>query len=356
MADENSLEMKLEYFKRDLVARATGEVNNITDETYSDIRKLLMNEPNLNNELPEYIITCRNLSEFSDFIDDEYEYYKERREYLAKSLNPIIDYFEKGNDRSKFENDFIEGDRIGEGGFGEVFKYHHKLLDMDFAVKFFNPVFPINIDKDIIRFYQEAKILFELNHQNIISVYDVGVLNNKPYIRMEYFKGKDLNKVLKDYGILTIPKCTKLILNISHAMAYAHKKVIHRDLKPSNIMVNYPNQFRILDFGLSIYREKQLYSRLTSNSIGISGDLYTAPELHDNPKLIDKRSDIYSVGAIWYTMLVGKAPSGIKIRDTLMTVNGITEEYANIILKCMNDINERYSDFSELIENINKIC
>lgn len=350
MSEENSIAMKMEYFKMDLTAFATGKGNpSFTDKAYSDIRKLLMNEPKLKSSLPKYILVCRNLSEFWSFIKTEYAHYQERRDYLAETLNPIIDYFENSNDMSNLESDYIEGERIGSGGFGQVFKYHHKLLDMDFAIKFFEPVFPIDSDKDIIRFYQEARILFELNHENIISVYDIGSLNNKPYIRMEYFDGINLNQVLQKYGTLTIPKCTILIINISKAMEYAHQKVVHRDLKPSNIMVAVPNKFRVIDFGLGIYREKQLYSRLTSLDKGVGGSLFTAPELHNDPLLIDKRSDIYSLGAIWYTMLVGRAPSGTRMKENLYLVNGITDEYANMILKCMDDLENRYSSFGELL-------
>lgn len=353
MDEELNISTRIEHFKMDLIAHATGKGSNrFNDKIYSDIRKLLMNDPNVKKLIPKFIITCRDLSDFWQFIKAEYSTYQERRIYIAKCINPIIDYYENNDDMSDLAHDYVAGQVLGSGGFGQVYKYHHKLLDMDFAIKFFNPVFPINPDRDIVRFFQEARMLFELNHENIISVYDIGSLRGKPYIRMEYFEGKNLNEVLTEYGTLPIGKCTTLISNISKALLYAHKKVVHRDLKPSNIMVAYPNKFRVIDFGLGIYKEKQLYSRLSSVENGISGSLYTAPELIENPKLIDKRSDIYSVGAIWYTMLVGRAPSGTRIRDNLKLVKDITDDYIDIILKCLDDIDHRYNSFEELLQDL----
>jgi len=347
---ENDFVLELEHFKMDLTNFATGKNSGeLNDKLYSQIRKKLVNIVQIKEIIPEYLRKCRNLDDFWQFIKVKYSTYQERRLYLSDTLNPIIEYFDNDSDFSNLSSEYIPGKRIGSGGFGEVFKYHHKLIDMDFAIKFFSPLFPVEPEKDRIRFFQEAKILFELNHENIISVYDIGILNNKPYIRMEYFDGKNLNEVLKNHGALRINKASILIHNIVEAMIYAHKKVVHRDLKPSNIMVSKPNKFRIIDFGLSIYREKQLYSRLTSLGKGVAGGLYTAPELLQNPKLIDKRSDIYSIGAIWYETLVGRPPSGIQIKDNLLTIDGIDEKYANMILKCLNDIDSRYSDLDELL-------
>lgn len=344
------LSLKLEHFRMDLTSFATGkDSGDLNDKLYSEIRKMILSNKQLESIVPEYIKKCRNLNDFWQFIKVKYSTYQDRRVYLAETFSPIIDYFENYSDSSNLSTEYIEGDRIGGGGFGEVYKYRHKLLDMDFAIKFFSPLFPTEPEKDQIRFFQEAKILFELNHENIIRVYDVGILNNKPYIRMEYFNGTNLNDVLQNYGVLDGKKAATLIFNVSKAMEYAHERVVHRDLKPSNIMVAKPNRFKIIDFGLGIYREKQLYSRLTSFGKGVAGSLYTAPELIKNPKLIDKRSDIYSIGAIWYEMLVGRPPSGAQMKENLLMVDGIDEKYSKILFKCLNDIDNRYSNLTELL-------
>jgi len=345
----------LERYKVQLTEKATdGDMSN---RDYIDARNFIRNHPLLINQVPRFIITCHSAREFRSFMQDEYSTYKERRTFLSITFNPLIDILDKGSVQpiSSLTNDYEEIGVLGQGGFGCVYQYRNKLLEYDFAVKFFDPSFPIDEERDLIRFFQEAKILFELSHPNIIKIYDIGVSGGKPFFRMEYFKGKNLNQTLIDHGLLSPSKAKDLVLNVSQALLHAHEQVVHRDLKPSNIMVAYPNKFRVIDFGLGIYKEKQITSRITKHSEKASDSLYTAPELHDNPKLIDKRSDIYSLGAIWYTMLVGNAPSGIKIREKILSVDGVTAEYANVILKCLDDIDDRYKDFSEVIDDMNHI-
>jgi len=345
----------LERYKVKLTARATG--GDMANQDYIDGRNLIKNHPLLSDKVPKFIEVCRNVDEFWTYIKGEFSSYHERREFLSETLNPLIEILEKGSLQpvSSLKNDYEELELLGQGGFGSVYKYRNKLLDYDFAVKFFDPSFPIEEERDLIRFFQEAKMLFELKHPNIIQIYDIGVSGGKPYFRMEYFPGKNLNDVLIQNGTLSPRKTLDLILNVAEAMVYAHKKVVHRDLKPSNVMVAVPNQFRIIDFGLGIYKEKQLTSRITRHSDKASDSLYTAPELHKDPKLIDKRCDIYSVGAIWYTILVGVAPSGLKIREKLLSVKDITAEYVEIVLKCLDDIDDRFKDFEELIIEVNKL-
>lgn len=352
---ENNFVLELENFKMDLTNFTTGKGSgNLNDKSYATIRKQLLSIDRMKDIIPEYIMKCRNLDDFWQFIKIKHSTYQGRRTYLAQTFTPVIEYFDDDLDSSKLSLEYELGERIGGGGFGEVYKYHHKLLDMDFAVKFFSPLFPVEPEKDQIRFFQEAKMLFELNHESIISVYDIGILQNKPYIRMEYFDGKNLNEVLKEFGRLSVTKANLLIYNISKAILYAHKKVVHRDLKPSNIMVAKPNRFKIIDFGLGIYREKQLCSRLTSVGNGVAGGLYTAPELLSNPKLVDKRSDIYSIGAIWYEVLVGRPPSGSQMKENLLEVEGVNNDYAAMIFKCLSDISLRYNDLEELTYDLSK--
>ena len=343
---------QIEQFKMGLTSKATGKEG--FPINYRDIRNMLMSIPDLGKIVPKFIKIYRNEGEFWSYIKNEFDHYDERRSFLSEKLNPIIDYFEglESSPISQLEVDYEKLERIGSGGFGEVFTFKNTLLDHVFAVKFLDPSFQVDSDKDLIRFFQEAKMLFELNHPNIIRIYDVGISNRKPFIRMEYFEGKNLNEVLKEYGILDCYKCINLIREVASAMEHAHEYLVHRDIKPSNIMVAYPNKFKIIDFGLGIYKERQLESRITSLAHGIGGSIYTAPELHIDPHLIDKRSDIYSVGAVWYELLVGRAPSGINIRKYLEGVNGISEKYIDILMKCLEDIENRYNSFSELLNQI----
>ncbi|MNE79821.1 Serine/threonine-protein kinase PknB [compost metagenome] len=120
-------------------------------------------------------------------------------------------------------------------------------------------------------------------------------------------------------------------------------------------MIARPRQVRVIDFGLGIYLENELTSRLTRTGHNIAGGHFTAPELISNPKLIDPRTDIYSLGAVWYNLITGSVPAGSKIRETLYSVEGMNEEVAEIILKCLEDIDGRYQSMQELILDLTKV-
>jgi len=173
---------------------------------------------------------------------------------------------------------------------------------------------------------------------------------------MEYFDGLNLNQVLMRHGVLNPDTALTMMENIIDALRHAHEDIsggiIHRDLKPSNIMVARPNKFRIIDFGLGVFIENELYSRFTKTGENIVSGYYNAPELIKNPKLIDKRSDIYSIGAIWFTALTGQPPAGTTISQELRNVQNIDETYARSIEKCLASIEYRYKDCNELLNEI----
>jgi serine/threonine protein kinase len=225
---------------------------------------------------------------------------------------------------------------------------------MPFAVKVFAPAFYDGgtDQRELERFFQESRILFKLNHPNIIRIYDAGLIGNRPFIRMEYFDGKNLNEVLTEFGIQSEEKSIVVLKHIVSAIAHAHENgIIHRDLKPSNIMAAKPNQFRVIDFGLGIFIENELHSRLTKTGAQTISGYYNAPELVANPKLIDKRSDIYSLGAIWYTLLTGQPPAGSDFMSILRPL-GISEKTIAVIKKCLNPLEKRYVDCKELLADL----
>jgi serine/threonine-protein kinase len=350
-----SVAEKIEQFKNGLTSYATGQGG--FPENYLEVRTILLSQSAFKDEIPRFIKSCRNETDFWDFIKNAYPSYQERRAFLSDSMNPIIDFFEglEESPVSKLDTDYERLDRIGGGGFGQVYKYRNPLLNHDFAVKFLEPSFRNVTDEDYARFFQEAGILFKLNHPSIIRIYDIGINNQKPFIRMEYFEGSSLNEVLVKIGSIDCKKCLSLIKEVASALEHAHRYVVHRDIKPSNIMVAKPNKFRVIDFGLGIYKERQLESRITSLDKGVAGNTYTAPELIDDPSLIDKRSDIYSVGAVWYELIVGSVPRSINIRTHLEGVNGISEQYVNTVMKCLEDIDNRYSSCADLLVDIERL-
>lgn len=346
--------IQLENFKLGLKSRATG--GDFDDVDYIRGRKLILGIPSIQKNLPKFIKICRTVDEFWEYIKGEFPSYAERRTFISEQLNPVIEEveYETAEGSLEFSKNYEEKNIIGSGGFGQVYRYDHKLLNISFAVKIFGPAFYEGGGGEIERFFQEARMLFQLNHPSIVRVYDAGLIGNRPFIRMEYFDGLNLNQVLEKHGSLLPEPTFELMKNVISGLCYAHEKVgiIHRDLKPSNIMVAKPNQFRIIDFGLGIYVENELHSRFTKTGVAVASGYYNAPELIQNPKLIDKRSDIYSIGAIWYTMLLGHPPAGTTIDQKLSSISCLSKTHKSCILKCLADLDNRYNNCEELLNDM----
>jgi serine/threonine protein kinase len=357
MAQEDDLLLLLEQFKMGVTSRATG--GEYDNNEYQKIRKLILANPNLEKLAPKFLRVCRNTDEFWRWIKQEAPNYEGRRAILSEQINPIIEAleYETGEAALEFSKNYEEKEIIGNGGFGIVYKYEHRLLRLPFAVKIFAPSFyeSDSNEKELERFFQEARILFKLNHPNIIRIYDAGMIGKRPFIRMEYFEGKNLNEILQEFGVCDNQKAIVAMKHVISAIEHAHNSgIIHRDLKPSNIMAAKPNQFRVIDFGLGIFIENDLHSRLTKTGSQTIGGYYNAPELVANPKLIDKRSDIYSLGAIWYTLLTGQPPAGSNFMATLETLK-VKTPTIEIIQRCLNPVNIRYPDCKELLGEIEKL-
>lgn len=357
IAEEDDIVLQIEQFKMGLISRATG--GEFEQKEYSRLRKMVLGIPGVENITPRFLKLCRTTDEFWGYIKGAAPSYAERRIIIAEAINPILEIveYETGEGSLEFKKNYEEKKIIGQGGFGLVYLFEHKLLKLPFAVKIFAPAFYEGGEKELERFFQEARMLFKLNHPSIIKVYDAGLIGQRPFIRMEYFDGLNLNEILSKHGRLTPEKALIAMKSIIKGMNYAHEEVgiIHRDLKPSNIMASAPNQFRIIDFGLGIFIENELHSRLTKTGEATISGYYNAPELVENPKLVDKRSDIYSLGAIWFTLLTGQPPAGTSILESLKEIDGINEEYRNCIIGCLANINLRTKNCGLLLEEIKKL-
>lgn len=346
--------LQLEQFKMGLTSRATGGTYEQVE--YSRIRKMVLTLSTVKEAIPRFIKVCRTTDEFWGWIQGQASTYAERRIIISEAINPILEIIEYQTEEGslEFQKNYIEKEIIGNGGFGQVYRFEHKLLNLSFAVKIFAPAFYEGGEKELERFFQEARILFKLDHPSIIKVYDAGLIGKRPFIRMEYFKGRNLNQILNEFGTINPSNALEMMKNLVSAMKHAHEDIgiIHRDLKPSNVMAAHPNKFRIIDFGLGIFVENELHSRLTKTGEATISGYYNAPELVENPKLIDKRSDIYSLGAIWYTMLTGQPPAGTSILDSLKKLIGISTLYSKCIADCLANIEIRTSNCNLLLEQI----
>lgn len=195
------------------------------------------------------------------------------------------------------------GKLAGRGGAAEVYLARHKLLDRTVAIKFFSPTHSdAAADK---RFLKEAKVLAGFRQPNIVSIYDVGILEGKYYIIMEYLEGGDLKQYIKRG--MSVSQSVKIIKQIASALAHAHDKgFIHRDIKSQNIMFRADGTAVLTDFG--IVKDLTAETGYTLDGTSIGTPHYMSPEQALGSSKIDWRTDLYSLGVTFYEMFTGAPP------------------------------------------------
>ena len=207
---------------------------------------------------------------------------------------------------------------IGAGGMGAVFKAWDKKLHRVVAIKILPNEYLAQQDRRR-RFFQEARAASALNHPHILTVYEVGEDNGKPYIAMEYVEGDTLRHKIEN-RVLKIKDTLDIAIQISDGLAKAHDLgIIHRDLKPENLMISRDGYAKILDFGLAklvAQRERVLAAdseqktllRVKTESGTLLGTVnYMSPEQLLGQR-VDRRCDIFSFGVVLCEMLTGTCP------------------------------------------------
>ena len=198
--------------------------------------------------------------------------------------------------------------KIGKGGMGIVFLAKHKVMNTYRALK----VLPHSVKEDnydfFERFMREARIASEIRHPNIVGVMDVETdsVQEVSYIVMEFIDGGTLRRILKMQKTLPEVQALLIVKSVAEALkSIAEHKIIHRDIKPDNIMFTRHGDVKLADLGIAKSEEDV---NLTKNDIMIGTPAYLSPEQIENPKDVDIRSDIYSLGATLYEMLTGSTP------------------------------------------------
>jgi len=351
MANETLID-QLERMKTGLSAIATN--GSFDQREYAELRTSIINSSVLSGHIPAFFKACREAIEFRRYMQSKFAHYADRRKYISDEINKLIELV--GASSSVHSSSSIRFDKethLGNGGYGEVYLCHHDVLDMDFAIKYFNPVFASSTEQTESekRFFREAKILFDLHCDNIVQIYDAGYIDGTPFIRMEYIKGYTLYGLLEEYSLFPFNESLTVIIDILTGLEYAHRKgVIHRDLKPSNVMFSSTEKrYKIIDFGVSAFLDVENHTKLTKTGEAVAGGAYIDPQLQVDPKLRDARSDIYSVGAIWYHILTGQVPSGADITTQLSSIARINTDEIELITKCLSyNIKDRYDSCTQL--------
>jgi serine/threonine-protein kinase len=195
---------------------------------------------------------------------------------------------------------------LGQGAMGVVYKALDPLIDRELAIKTINLGLALEEKEEYEgRFYQEAKAAGRLSHPNIVTIFDVGKSGDVAYIAMEFLQGKELRDILNDGEKLPVEQILNIVYQVSLGIAYAHENgIVHRDVKPSNIMVGSDGHVKITDFGIA---RMESSSVRTQTGMVLGSPKYMSPEQVVG-KLIDQRSDIFSLGVVLYEMLTGKPP------------------------------------------------
>jgi serine/threonine protein kinase len=199
-------------------------------------------------------------------------------------------------------------EQLGGGGMGRVFKARQRYTRQFVAIKFIKE--ETAGEAALQRFQREAQAACAFSHANAVRVLDFGVINESPYLVMEFVEGESLEARLKSCGALDTDETVSIFTNVSAALAKAHSVgVIHRDLKPSNIVLQKTEggeTAKVLDFGLAkVLGNEQVTLTQTGDVFGTP--LYMSPEQLKGTK-VDRRTDIYSIGAVMYECLTGQPP------------------------------------------------
>lgn len=345
----------LEIAKDQLEAYATHQPHD--RDLYKRVQRQLVGHPGLADRLPDILRKHRRIESTWE-VFKTYGSYAERRAFLAELFDPLLNDLEQ--QVTAHDTRFEWPDQpLDQGGFGLVYRVKHRLTGMDFAMKVFAPAFSEGGEGHLERFFREARILFLLKHDNIVRVFDVGMLGRRPYIQMEFFESPSLRVHLMEHGRIPPDRALWLVREVAEALRHAHDDigVIHRDLKPSNILVRRSgetSEVKVIDFGLGVFIEQDIVSRITKSGQEIVGGIYTAPEFSATPGLLDPRTDVYSLGIIWTEMLIGRTPSAGGLMKALTDAD-VPHEHAELIRRCLVDIEDRLPSMAVLLDEVSTL-
>jgi serine/threonine-protein kinase len=205
---------------------------------------------------------------------------------------------------------YLLGERIGEGGVGNVYAARHDLLKRPTAVKLLKP--SRSTDEMTARFEREAQLASQLSHPNMVEIYDYGrASDGSLYYAMEFLEGETIGRLVLAGGPLPVARAVHLLRQVCAGLAEAHGKgMVHRDVSPSNVMVcHYGGEYdfvKILDFGLVKNVGAEGEETITRTLRLLGTPLYMAPERLRDPADVDARADIYAVGAVAFFVLTGR--------------------------------------------------
>jgi tetratricopeptide (TPR) repeat protein/predicted Ser/Thr protein kinase len=252
--------------------------------------------------------------------------------------------------------------RIGEGGMGAVYQARDRELNRVVALKVIRP--SLATDPEILeRFKQELILARQITHKNVIRIYDLAAFDGLKFITMDFIDGRDLKSLLRTNGKLAPRQAAEIIEQVCLGLEAAHAEaVIHRDLKPQNIMMDRSGKITVMDFGIA---RSTAPGGMTHTGAMLGTPEYMSPEQAKGEKL-DPRSDLFSVGIIFYELLTGNTPykaetsmaslykrTREKVPPPIELVPETPRALNAIAVRCLEiDKDKRYASATEIIADL----
>lgn len=249
---------------------------------------------------------------------------------------------------------------VGQGGMATVFLARQQSMNRNVALKFLPIVF-LNDETYLQRFEREVKIVSQLEHRNIVPVYDFGEYESQPYIAMRYMPEGSVEE-LQAEGRIPLPRILSIVQQVAYALDYAHQnRILHRDLKPSNVLLDDGGGVFITDFGIARILSESSSQITTQGVVGTPS--YMSPE-QARAEPLDGRSDVYSLGVMLFELVTGRrpfesdTPYGLAVMHVTMPPPlprqfepGVSVALEEVIMRALSKTREaRYDSAGELAE------
>ena len=251
---------------------------------------------------------------------------------------------------------------LGEGGMGAVYKARDREVDRLVALKVIRP--ELASQPEVLRrFKQELILARQITHKNVIRIFDLGEADGIKFISMDYIEGQDLRSVLREKGKLAPGEATAVMVQVCQALEAAHTEgVVHRDLKPQNIMIDSQGRATVMDFGIA--RSMELTGMTQTGALLGTPD-YMSPEQAKGQE-VDARSDLFTLGIIFYELLTGKTPYqadtvlGLLLKRTQerarppIELDPAIPRYLNdVVVRCLEiDPQVRYQKAADIVADV----
>lgn len=322
----------------------------------------------------EHVDQAQFIAEHADFADALRDYFETagQIERMAAPIEKTLDSDSPSEAAAppleviRYFGDYELLEEIARGGMGVVYKARQVKLNRIVAVKMILSGH-LASEGDVKRFYTEAEAAANLEHPNIVPIYEVGEHNGQHYFSMGYIEGESLSQKLAD-GPLPPQEAANIVEQVAHAIDYAHQRgVLHRDLKPANVLIDSDSQPHVTDFGLAKRVESD--SDLTRTGQVLGTPSFMPPEqAAGRLDVVGPVADVYSLGAILYTLLAGRPPfQSANVLDTLKQVverepvsprqlnPAASRDLETICLKCLEkSVARRYATAGELAAELRR--